>query len=176
MGTIEDPFEVLADQAADDLAVAGPAASTALGIFNGRGSVSVARFHGFGHDELPLILHPDLPHEIIPARTTAALRSRDIGSAVVVIFEDGDPRRPIIVGVVREPNQLHESAAPPSSDVTIHADDDRFVVSAEREITLRCGEASITLTRAGKVIIKGASILSRATGHNKIKGAAVDIN
>jgi hypothetical protein len=50
------------------------------------------------------------------------------------------------------------------------------VLTAEREMVLRCGEASITLTRAGKVIIKGAYIVSRSTGYNKIKGAAVDIN
>jgi hypothetical protein len=49
-------------------------------------------------------------------------------------------------------------------------------VSAEREIVLRCGDASITLTRAGKVIIKGRYVVSRSTGYNKIKGATVDIN
>jgi uncharacterized protein (DUF2345 family) len=55
-------------------------------------------------------------------------------------------------------------------------DDQRIVLSAEREITLQCGEASITLTRAGKVLIKGTYVLSRSSGYNKIKGAAVDIN
>jgi uncharacterized protein (DUF2345 family) len=63
-----------------------------------------------------------------------------------------------------------------ASLVSAQVDDQRVVLSAEREIVLRCGEASITLTRAGKVIIKGAYILSRASGYNKIKGAAVDIN
>jgi len=41
---------------------------------------------------------------------------------------------------------------------------------------LRCGDASITLTRAGKVVIQGNYILSRSSGYNKIKGAAIDIN
>jgi hypothetical protein len=50
------------------------------------------------------------------------------------------------------------------------------VLSAEREIVLRCGAASITLTRAGKILINGSYILSRSTGYNKIKGAAVGIN
>jgi uncharacterized protein (DUF2345 family) len=58
----------------------------------------------------------------------------------------------------------------------VQADDERVVVTAEREIVLRCGDASITLTRAGKVLIKGTYVLSRARGYNKIKGAAVDIN
>ena len=50
------------------------------------------------------------------------------------------------------------------------------MLTAEREIVLKCGEASITLTRAGKVLIKGTYVLSRSSGYNKIKGAAVDIN
>ena len=49
-------------------------------------------------------------------------------------------------------------------------------MDAEREIVLRCGDSSITLTRAGKVIIKGKYILNRSSGYNKIKGAAVEIN
>jgi len=60
--------------------------------------------------------------------------------------------------------------------VSAQVDDQRVELTAEREIVLRCGDASITLTRAGKVIIKGAYILSRSSGYNKIKGAAVDIN
>jgi hypothetical protein len=41
---------------------------------------------------------------------------------------------------------------------------------------LRCGESSIVLTRAGKVLIKGNYVLSRSRGANRIKGAYVDIN
>ena len=55
-------------------------------------------------------------------------------------------------------------------------DGDRHVIEADREVVLRCGDASITLTRAGKVIIKGSYILSRSTGYHKIKGAAIDLN
>ena len=50
------------------------------------------------------------------------------------------------------------------------------MIEADREVVLRCGDASITLTRAGKVIIKGSYILSRSSGYNKIKGAAIDLN
>ncbi len=60
--------------------------------------------------------------------------------------------------------------------MAIDADGERVLVTAEREIVLRCGEASLTLTRAGKVLIKGKYIVSRSSGYNKIKGAAVDIN
>lgn len=56
------------------------------------------------------------------------------------------------------------------------ADGERLVLKAEREIVLQCGKASITLTRAGKVIIRGAYVLSRSSGVNRIVGGSVQIN
>jgi len=98
-----------------------------------------------------------------------------IGRSVVVLFDSGALQAPIIMGVI-EPHALADLQPTPESGVVVHADGERHLITAEREIVLRCGEASITLTRAGKVIIKGNYILSRSTGYNKIKGAAIDIN
>lgn len=137
----------------------------------------VCRLHGFDLSEQPLLSGiPDLPFEIVQARTTVPLSRAQVGAAVVVMFDQGDPRRPIVLGV------LHDSAAPVVPDraaertVAVQADEQRLVLTADREIVLRCGDASITLTRAGKVLITGSYVLSRSTGYNKIKGAAVDIN
>jgi hypothetical protein len=58
----------------------------------------------------------------------------------------------------------------------IEVEGKRVVLSAADEIVLRCGKSSITLTRAGKVVIRGAYLLSRASGVNRIKGASVQIN
>jgi hypothetical protein len=55
-------------------------------------------------------------------------------------------------------------------------DGERVVLSAEREISLKCGEASITLTAAGKILIRGTYVLTRSSGANRIKGATVEIN
>jgi hypothetical protein len=104
----------------------------------------------------------------VAARTTAPLEPMVVGAEVLLLFENGDPARPLVVGVVRPPD-----AAP---GVTAELDGERVVLSAEREIVLRCGEASITLTRAGKVLIRGTYILTRSSGANRIKGAAVEIN
>ena len=49
-------------------------------------------------------------------------------------------------------------------------------LTAQREIVLRCGKASITLTRAGKVLIRGEYIFSRSTGVNKLKGGSIQLN
>ena len=54
--------------------------------------------------------------------------------------------------------------------------EERLELTAEREIVLRCGKASITLTRAGKVLIRGDYISSRSSGVNKIKGGSVQLN
>jgi hypothetical protein len=51
-----------------------------------------------------------------------------------------------------------------------------MIVSAKEELVLRCGKASITLTKAGKVMIKGSYLLSRSSGVNRIKGGSVQLN
>ena len=55
-------------------------------------------------------------------------------------------------------------------------DGKRVVLEAADEIVLRCGEASITLRRNGRVVIRGTHVESRSRGVNRIKGGAVQIN
>ncbi len=116
---------------------------------------------------------PDLPAEVVAAQSIVPLSREQLGTRVLVLFEQGDVRRPIIIGILQTTGRSAPSECVP---LVVKADGERYEVSAEREIVLRCGDASITLTRAGKVIIKGKYILSFSSGYNKIKGAAVDIN
>lgn len=67
-------------------------------------------------------------------------------------------------------------AAPGAAGPSAAADGERLVLKAGREIVLQCGKASITLTSAGKVIIRGAYVLSRSSGVNRIVGGSVQIN
>jgi hypothetical protein len=178
MGKLEQPFDACADQAAADFALLGREQSVAAqpSVTAMAPGATTGYLHGFNLDESPQLSGlAEVPGEVLTARTTVALTRDMVGSGVVVLFEGGDPYRPIIIGVLQPAAQRNERVEAPR-ELSIRADDERLVVSAEREIVLRCGDASITLTRAGKVIIKGNYILSRSAGYNKIKGAAVDIN
>jgi hypothetical protein len=53
---------------------------------------------------------------------------------------------------------------------------DELVLTAAKQITIRCGESSITLTAAGKIILRGKYIVSRSSGVQRIKGGSVQIN
>jgi len=179
MGKMEDPFEALVvEQTADEFSVLSsrPMVSPQPQAMPLSGGAATGRLHGFDLEDHPLVSGlAQLPGEVVVARTTVPLLRQMMGDSVVVLFERGDPSRPIIVGVLQERARRLEPTGKPQQ-LSIQADDDRYVVTAEREIVLRCGDASITLTRAGKVIIKGNYIISRSTGYNKIKGAAIDIN
>jgi hypothetical protein len=116
---------------------------------------------------------------LLPARTVVPLHESQIGCEVALTFEDGDFSRPILVGVVQS-----WDAPPASSPQHVrHAgstedkrDPETLLFTAAREITLQCGKASITLTSAGKLLLRGAYLLSRSSGVNRIKGGSVQIN
>ena len=62
------------------------------------------------------------------------------------------------------------------AQVEVDADGRHLIVSAKEQLVLRCGKASITLTKAGKVLIEGSYLLSRSSGVNRIKGGSVQLN
>lgn len=173
MSEHEDPFVMLAVEEDDSLGAGESATPPAP---PGLPSAVTARLHGFDLEDRPLLGQvPGLAGEIVAARTTVPLQRAHIGATVVVVFEDGQVRRPIVLGVIADTTRAAATAIT-SPAVSVQQDDQRLVLSAEREIVLRCGSASVTLTRAGKVLIKGTYVLSRSSGYNRIKGAAVDIN
>jgi hypothetical protein len=55
-------------------------------------------------------------------------------------------------------------------------DGKRVVIRGADEIVLECGEASITLRRNGRIVIKGTFLESYSKGLNRIKGVAVKID
>ena len=53
---------------------------------------------------------------------------------------------------------------------------DELVIEANKQLTLKCGDGSITIRNDGKVLIKGKDLVSRAQQSNRIKGGSVSIN
>lgn len=126
-------------------------------------------------ERTPLICYPGQPGTAaLSARTTIDLQGRHIGKQVVLMFEANDPTKPIIMGVLQAAESWPLDQRP--AQVEVDADGERMMVSAKEQLVLRCGKASITLTKAGKVLIKGSYVLSRSSGVTRIKGGSVQLN
>jgi hypothetical protein len=118
----------------------------------------------------------------VAALALAAIAADDAGREVALVFIDGDPARPLVLGLIRRPPppnseaiaEVPAEAAPPALDVQL--DGERITLTAREQIELKCGKASLILTRAGKVLIRGAYLLSRSSGVNRIKGGSVQLN
>ncbi len=102
------------------------------------------------------------------------------GQEILLAFENNDPLRPIIIdtlsSLIDEITQAEELdlKVDEPKDVTIEGQ--KITFDAKDEVVIKCGKASITLTRAGKVLIRGAYLLNRSSGVNLIKGGSVQIN
>ena len=142
---------------------------------------------GFDEAAMPLVDWPDNRNgQPVPALSTATYSKADAGRTAALLFAGGDPGRPLIVGLVREPMdavlEATENGAAAQDDpqeirtFESRVDGERVVIAADKEIVLQCGKASITLTRAGKILVRGAYLLSRSSGVNRIKGGSVQIN
>ena len=125
------------------------------------------------------------PGDPVEARSivTITSKSNDINVTqlpVLLVFENKDPKRPIIIGFIGETLFTllnHETVTlPVERPNKAIIDGKRIVFNAEKEIVLRCGRSSVILKANGKVVIKGVEITSRASRANKIKGPAVNIN
>ena len=89
---------------------------------------------------------------------------------MVLAFESGRLDRPIVIGLLQNSPFEEET----HSETGLRKE--RISLEADREVVIRCGAASITLTESGKVLIKGDYVSSRATGTHRIRGGSVQIN
>ena len=126
--------------------------------------------------------HGPVPaRSVVPLDKAAAARAAADRQGAVLQFERGDPRLPVLMGLVqpavRTPLLDALLDAPPKgSKLEAKVDGERVVIEGKEEIVLRCGQASITLRRDGKVVVRGTYLETRAKGTNRIKGGSVQIN
>ncbi|MCH9686221.1 MAG: hypothetical protein K0V04_32610 [Deltaproteobacteria bacterium] len=135
---------------------------------------------GFDVHDRPQIDYPGNPVGPLRARTTVVIDPSERAQlsasrpAVVLLFEDGDPGRPIVVGLLHDravqPEAPATTAPPPAAQMRC------VEIEADQELVLRCGKASITLRRDGRVHVRGTYVETRSKGVNRIKGGSVQIN
>jgi Domain of unknown function (DUF6484) len=163
---------------ADSLRVIHPEQSI-LGVRTGR----IVHIDGTG---IVRVDYPGNHRGPLPAKLGESVEARlcnhhhGAGDGVLLVFEEGDPARPVIFDLLK--SRIRPARTAPADGLVPVANRDPSVngetihFDAEEQIVLRCGKASITLTKAGKIIIRGAYLLSRSSGANSIKGASVRIN
>ncbi|MER8373600.1 DUF6484 domain-containing protein [Mesorhizobium sp. M1406] len=131
--------------------------------------VVIGIFLGFGEDA-PLVVFPGNPKETaIPARSLAELTSDMIGAEVALLFQDGDPGRPLIVGRIVEPARR-------TSVPQIVRDGEQVRITGDERIELRCGKATIIMEKDGRITIRGTYVTSHASAANRIRGGSVNLN
>ena len=104
----------------------------------------------------------------VEARSCVTVRPEDVGREVVLLFDADRPDSPIVLGVIRPPGE--------AEGVEVTADGKNVTLTARESITLECGEARITLHRTGKIVIRGAHVVSHSSGVNRIRGGSVQLN
>lgn len=68
------------------------------------------------------------------------------------------------------------AALQPAQPLVARLDGEQVVLEGRREIVLKCGHASITLRRDGKILVRGIYVETHAKGVNRIKGGSVKVN
>jgi hypothetical protein len=124
-----------------------------------------------------------LPAELfVPLEAEVLARAVESRQAVALLFQDGEPSRPMVVGL----RQGASSTTPhldavlseplPAAPREATVDGKRVRIEGRDEVVLVCGKASITLRRDGLVEIKGINILTDADERQRIRGRKVQIN
>ncbi|BCH25441.1 DUF6484 domain-containing protein [Mesorhizobium sp. L-8-3] len=130
--------------------------------------VVIGVFLGFGEDA-PLVVFPGNPQETaVPARSLTELTSEMIGAEVALLFQEGDPGRPLIVGRIVEPTRK----LPPQ----VVRDGERVKITGEERIEFRCGKSTIIMEKDGRITIRGTYVTSHASAANRIRGGSIDLN
>lgn len=116
----------------------------------------------------PLVVFPGNPlAHAIAARSLVRFAAGDIGAELAILFEDGDPARPLVIGRI---------VAPLPQGPVVAADGEPVCISARERIELRCGKASIVMEADGHITIRGTYLVSHASAANRIRGGSINLN
>lgn len=150
----------------------------------------------------PLVDYPDNPdNQPLVAISTLVISRQQKGRQVALLFANGNPEKPVIMGLIHNPlNELIENfeespqsnkdieiwpqedtekinkQTSPETELQTTIDGKRIVLEGQEEIVLKCGDACIKLTKDGKITIQGNYILNRSSSKYIIQGVSVKIN
>lgn len=168
-----------------------------------QGSILIGSLVDIDREGKPLVNFPDNPADKpVPALSTQPIKQQDVNRKVALLFNNGDPAQPVIMGLIHNPldeilqnveltpledadTSLFSETAERSrkvadikrdKDEQVFVDGKQVMIEGAEEVTFKCGKASITLTKAGKILIRGTYLLNRSSGVNRIMGGSVQVN
>jgi len=156
------------------------------------GEIVLGDFVNIDEAGRPLVIFPG-QEEALVAVSTLEITPDMIGRQVALLFANGKLDTPVIMGLIHSPlnsiinnydvsgkiendvdTDIQDNADTKQDEILI--DGKRVVLEGKEEIVLKCGESSITLTKAGKILIRGKYLLNRSSGVNRIMGGSVQVN
>ncbi len=167
------------------------------------GAIVIGVLAAVDRDGRPLVDFPGNPGpDPVEAMSTISLSKTHASKQVALLFNNGDLLQPVIMGLLHNPlDELlenfelipaGESGSDPfaqdqddakeeakitrDSENVVYVDGERVSIEGAEEVTFKCGKASITLTRSGKILIRGTYLLNRSSGVNRIMGGSVQVN
>lgn len=159
------------------------------------GEIIIGMLQGLNSQGEPLVnFAENISSSPVLALSTISLKQLHSGRQVALLFAQGDFSKPVIIGLLHSPLlEMIDSfnSDPEQSNFEtkenkiqskenriedVYVDGKKVVIEGKEEIVLTCGEASITLTKAGKILIRGKFISNRSSGVNRLLGASIQIN
>ncbi len=159
------------------------------------GEIIIGVLTGINEQGQPLVnFQESISGTPVIALSTVALNQQQTGRQVALLFAEGNPEKPVIMGLIHSaldvmienfelsvedevtPGEARDTTETVAKIDDVTLDGKSVVLEGKEEIVLKCGEASITLTKAGKILIRGKYLLSRSTGVNRILGGSVQVN
>jgi hypothetical protein len=138
---------------------------------------------GFEHGEVRVTFagatHPVVARLLAGLDDVALERAAAERAEAVLLFEDGDSTRPLLVGLLRSSAPFLDAllAGPlPEAGRVARIDGKRVAIEAKEEVVLQCGKASLTLRRDGRVLLRGVNVITQADRVHKIRGGKVQVN
>lgn len=141
---------------------------------------------------------PILARSLVTLDLETARRAEKERTSIALVFEQGDRARPVLLGFIKDRAVLSNgiglaaeelesrdgeefgaetpSAAELGADEKSHYQGRNLVLEGEEQVVLRCGKALIELHKDGKLIIRGAHVVSHADGVHRIRGGSIQIN